>query len=121
MTIHSFKIQMLKLDISHLRLRDPNMRAVIFTQFLDQKACIEVAMKASGVQVFSLSSSTNPKQCDGFIRKFQSAETSGPAVFVVALRAGAVGITLTAASHIFLMEPCVDLTKEIQAAGRIHR
>jgi len=32
-----------------------------------------------------------------------------------------VGITLTAANRIFLMEPCIDPAQEIQAAGRIHR
>ena len=37
------------------------------------------------------------------------------------MRAGSVGITLTAASHCFLMEPCLDPATEIQAAGRIHR
>ena len=35
--------------------------------------------------------------------------------------AGAVGITLTAASRVYLMEPCIDPATEVQAAGRIHR
>ena len=35
--------------------------------------------------------------------------------------AGNCGITLTAASRVYLMEPCVDPAVEAQAAGRIHR
>ena len=34
---------------------------------------------------------------------------------------GNCGVTLTAASHIFLMEPSVNPSVEHQAAGRIHR
>jgi SNF2 family DNA or RNA helicase len=32
-----------------------------------------------------------------------------------------VGVTLTAATHVFLLEPCVLPSTEVQAAGRIHR
>lgn len=32
-----------------------------------------------------------------------------------------MGITLTAATVVYLMEPCLDPTMEVQAAGRIHR
>ena len=31
------------------------------------------------------------------------------------------GITLTAATRVYLMEPCIDPAHEQQAAGRIHR
>ena len=34
---------------------------------------------------------------------------------------GAVGITLTAATRVYLLEPCFDPAAEAQAAGRIHR
>ncbi|KAJ1623947.1 hypothetical protein T492DRAFT_567299, partial [Pavlovales sp. CCMP2436] len=42
-------------------------------------------------------------------------------VFVITLRAGAMGITLTAADAVFLTEPCLDPATELQAAGRINR
>lgn len=40
---------------------------------------------------------------------------------MVTLRSGSVGITLTAASRVYLLEPCLDPAVEVQAAGRIHR
>ena len=36
-------------------------------------------------------------------------------------RAGAVGINLTQANRVFLMEPCLNPALELQAIGRVHR
>ena len=56
------------------------------------------------------------------IQDFQSDQSNGGArVFIVTYATAAVGITLTAANRIFLMEPCPDPGQEAQAAGRIHR
>ena len=56
------------------------------------------------------------------IKDFQSDQSNGGArVFIVTYATAAVGITLTAANRIFLMEPCPDPGQEAQAAGRIHR
>ena len=45
----------------------------------------------------------------------------GAKVFVVTYATAAGGITLTAASRVYLMEPALDPAVEMQAAGRIHR
>ena len=45
----------------------------------------------------------------------------GAKVFVATIKAGNVGITLTAATRVYLFEPCLDPVTEVQAAGRIHR
>ncbi len=37
------------------------------------------------------------------------------------VRAGAVGINLTAANHVFLLEPCMNPATEHQAIGRAWR
>ena len=42
-------------------------------------------------------------------------------VFLLSMRSGAVGINLTAANHIFLMEPAFNPALEDQAVGRAHR
>ena len=42
-------------------------------------------------------------------------------VFIVTYGTAAVGITLTAANKVYLMEPALDPATEAQAAGRIHR
>lgn len=42
-------------------------------------------------------------------------------VFLLSVRAGAVGLTLTAATHVFLLEPCLNVALELQAVNRVHR
>ena len=42
-------------------------------------------------------------------------------VFLLSVRSGAVGINLTAASHVFLLEPCLNPALEAQAIGRAWR
>lgn len=42
-------------------------------------------------------------------------------VFLLSVRSGAVGINLTAANHVFLLEPCLNPALEEQAIGRAWR
>ncbi|CAN0030272.1 unnamed protein product, partial [Ectocarpus fasciculatus] len=42
-------------------------------------------------------------------------------VFLLSVRAGAVGINLTQANNVFLLEPMLNLALEKQAIGRVHR
>ena len=42
-------------------------------------------------------------------------------VFLLSIRAGAVGINLTQANQVFLLEPCLNPALEAQAIGRVHR
>ena len=42
-------------------------------------------------------------------------------VFILTLRTAACGINLTAANHIYLLEPCLNAAVEAQAIGRAWR
>lgn len=114
------KIGLLISDLQQLRLSEPNLRVVIFTQYKATfQRCISELAK-TGIMVSKFSGSTSAKHRDEAIRSFQSAGM-GPRAFVVTLPAGSVGMTLTAATRVYLMEPCINPATEVQAAGRIHR
>ncbi len=53
------------------------------------------------------------------VRAFQSHE--GPALMLASLRAAGAGITLHAASYVFLMDPWWNPAVEAQAVDRVHR
>ena len=53
------------------------------------------------------------------VDRFQDDE--GPPVMLVSLKAGGTGLNLTAADHIFLLDPWWNPAVEDQAADRAHR
>ena len=97
-------------------------RAVIFTEFKEVHTEIVVQLRSRypSWTIFEFSGSTGASSRHTAIRKFQASD-HGNKVFVITMRAGNVGITLTAADVVYLLGPCVDPGDEVQAAGRIHR
>jgi SNF2 family DNA or RNA helicase len=53
------------------------------------------------------------------VSQFQKED--GPPVMLLSLKAGGVGITLTAADHIYILDPWWNPAAEDQAADRAHR
>jgi SNF2 family DNA or RNA helicase len=53
------------------------------------------------------------------VDEFQDPD--GPPVFLISLRAGGTGLNLTAADHVFLLDPWWNPAVEDQAADRAHR
>jgi DNA repair protein RAD5 len=49
------------------------------------------------------------------------APQSSPSVLLISLRAGGVGLNLTAANHVFMMDPWWSFAVEAQAIDRVHR
>ena len=61
---------------------------------------------------------TQPQRAKA-LRDFQNDPPT--TVFLLSVRAGACGINLTQANHVFLMEPLLNDALELQAVGRVHR
>ena len=53
------------------------------------------------------------------MQRFQSGE--GPAVFLLSLKAGGVGLNLTRANHVIHLDPWWNPAVESQASDRAHR
>ena len=113
------KLSALHQSLTSLRQQDPNIHAVVFTAHRTSHAAIVRMLKGDSFVICEFGGSTPANQRDKAIRSFQTERRA--AVFVITIRAGSVGMTLTAANHVFLMEPMIDPALEVQAAGRIHR
>ena len=94
---------------------------MIFTQHQSTHAKLVAQLrKARGLGVFEVTGQTKIADRHTLIRDFQKGEAKAK-VLVCMLRTAACGITLTAATRVYLCEPCLDPATEVQAAGRIHR
>jgi superfamily II DNA or RNA helicase len=119
------KLRALRDDLNTLRAQDPHCMAVVFTHFRETHANVASVLKLEGFHVFEIHGATDHGKRHRAIREFQgrgqAASPSGAKVLVITIRVGAVGMTLTSASRVYIMEPAFNPAAEAQAAGRIHR
>jgi hypothetical protein len=92
-------------------------KALVFSQWTSMLDLIEPELKKSNIRFSRIDGSTTDRQ--PIIDDFQSA--GGPPVLLMTLRAGGVGLNLTAADHVFLVDPWWNPAAEDQAADRAHR
>ncbi len=58
-----------------------------------------------GFTFVRLDGTMSQKRRAQIIQEFQSSAAESPAIMLLSLKAGGVGLNLTAASHVFLMDP----------------
>jgi hypothetical protein len=115
------KLDALRDDLRSVRQREPHAHCIVFTEHSGAHAKIVAMLEQEGDwEVTGLDGQTSITKRHRCIREFQKFEQKAK-VFVLTLKAGACGVTLTAATRLYLFEPCLDPSHEIQAAGRVHR
>jgi SNF2 family DNA or RNA helicase len=95
--------------------------ALVFTQFAEIGGQLEKHLREQlKCPMFYLHGGVPAAKRERMIAEFQDADT-GPAVFVLSLRAGGVGITLTKANHVFHFDRWWNPAVEDQATDRAFR
>ena len=102
------------------------MHAVVFTTCVSAHRTVVAMLRDDRFAICEFSGTTQAVKRHEAIRNFQdTAEAKGGSpvakVFVITIKTGSVGITLTAATRVYLLEPALDPATEVQAAGRIRR
>lgn len=98
---------------------DSGNKALIFTQFNDTLEFVAKQLQQNGFTCRCISGKMPMKQRAAAIEAFQSDPPT--TVFVLSVRAAAVGITLTSANYIFMVEPLLNTALDDQAVGRAWR
>jgi superfamily II DNA or RNA helicase len=92
-------------------------KALVFSQWTGLLDLVEPHLQNAGIRFTRLDGSTRDR--GAVVNEFQSE--SGPPVMLVSLKAGGTGLNLTAADHVFLLDPWWNPAVEDQAADRAHR
>ncbi|EFN54350.1 hypothetical protein CHLNCDRAFT_135608 [Chlorella variabilis] len=97
------------------------VKSVVFSQFTSYLDLVEAALAGEGFVTGRLDGKTSAKRRGEVLRAFQSSSASSPTVLLVSLKAGGVGLNLTAASRVHLLDPWWNPSVEEQAMDRVHR
>ena len=89
---------------------------LVFSQFTSMLALIEQALNAQGISYVKLTGKT--KRRDEAIDAFRRGDVD---VFLISLKAGGLGLNLTAAEYVYLLDPWWNPAVEAQAIDRSHR
>jgi superfamily II DNA or RNA helicase len=92
-------------------------KALVFSQWTSLLDKVEPHLKRAGLAFTRLDGSTRDRA--RVVSEFQADD--GPPVMLISLKAGGTGLNLTAADHVFLMDPWWNPAVEDQAADRAHR
>ena len=91
-------------------------RALVFSQFTRYLSGVREHLEATGVRTAYMDGSTPDRQ--KVIDAFRAGEAD---VFLISLKAGGFGLTLTEADYVFLLDPWWNPQAEEQAVDRTHR
>jgi non-specific serine/threonine protein kinase len=94
-------------------------KALIFSQFLGMLALIKEKLKELEVDFEYFDGSTTPVERERAIQRFQNDKSCR--VFLISLKAGGVGLNLTAADYVYIVDPWWNPAVEQQAIDRTHR
>ncbi|HPG24174.1 MAG TPA: DEAD/DEAH box helicase [Myxococcota bacterium] len=109
-----------KLETLYARLEEAvadGHKALVFSQWTSLLDRVEPGLAERNIEWLRLDGSTRDR--GAVVERFQSED--GPPVMLLSLRAGGTGLNLTAADHVFLLDPWWNPAVEAQAADRAHR
>ena len=113
---HSIKLDELAREITE---NIGDHKALIFSQFLGMLALIKAKLDELGVKYEYFDGSTSAPDRQIAIESFQNNDEVR--VFLISLKAGGVGLNLTAADYVYIVDPWWNPAVEQQAIDRTHR
>ncbi|MEZ5047379.1 MAG: DEAD/DEAH box helicase [Chitinophagaceae bacterium] len=113
---HSIKLQELVREIED---NMGNHKALVFSQFIGMLSLIRKEFNDKGIKHQYFDGSYTAQQREQAINDFQKNDDCR--VFLISLKAGGMGLNLTAADYVYIVDPWWNPAVEQQAIDRTHR
>ena len=97
---------------------DGGHKVLLFSQFTSMLELIAARLDEAGIGYYTLTGATSKEE---WARLVASYNTDGVPVFLISLKAGGVGLNLTAADIVIHYDPWWNLAAQNQATDRAHR
>jgi DNA repair protein RAD5 len=107
--------------IKHLLALPSTTKSVVFSQFTSFLDLIGSQLSRYNLTHLRFDGSMSQKQRAQVLRAFNAEDAAAPRILLLSLRAGGVGLNLTTASRVFMMDPWWSFAVEAQAIDRVHR
>ena len=105
-------------DILANVLSNPKNNVIVFSQFTSLLAMVKTELANRNISYYYLDGQTPLEKRQEMVKEFQEG---GKQLFLSSLKAGGVGINLTAANYVILLDPWWNPAIENQAMDRAHR
>ncbi|KAI9080161.1 hypothetical protein K1719_037839 [Acacia pycnantha] len=115
--VESCKVTALLHELENLR--SSSSKSIVFSQWTAFLDLLQIPFTRNNISFVRLDGTLNQQQREKVLKQF--SEDSNILVLLMSLKAGGVGINLTAASNAFVMDPWWNPAVEEQAVMRIHR
>jgi DNA repair protein RAD5 len=115
----SAKTEALLTHLKNIRREDKTMKSVVFSQFTSFLDLIEPALTRDHIPFLRFDGSMSQKSRAAVLTEYTNSPK--PYVLLLSLRAGGVGLNLTCAKRVFMMDPWWSFAVEAQAIDRVHR
>ena len=92
-------------------------KVLIFSQFVKHLAVVKKYLVEKGLDFAYLDGATKDRK--GQVERFQNEEELK--IFLISLKAGGLGLNLTKADYVFILDPWWNPAIEAQAVDRAHR
>jgi len=98
-------------------------RALVFTQFTEMGEILRTHLQETfGREVMFLHGGVPQPKREKMVKRFQNTDAAdSPRIFLISLKAGGTGLTLTAANHVFHFDRWWNPAVENQATDRAFR
>ena len=102
-------------------LVDEGRRVLVFSQFTEMLGLAADLLDTLALPYLTLTGQTPPRQRGAVVKRFQAQDDTSAPILLVSLKAGGLGLNLTAADTVIHLDPWWNPAVEEQATARAHR